>query len=226
MCRVMSTDSCMLMYCLVTCVVAMDICSVLFSAQEMVDSFSALSRRTDVNQSSQGGVLQCVWQLLDSKAKQHLLLCADTMCMIRRTHATDAVTCTTATNGVIGVSSSQYGSSSASQSSSSSSSKRPTKRARIEHQWDNSTMIINANLSTAATTSNTAGSSTKDTGTSGSTSASITATTVSTSARLSTQRHDVNIQQKQQQQQQHAVARPFTGLMFGYVTMIRIRKQN
>jgi hypothetical protein len=184
---------------------------------------------TNVKQSSQGGVLQCVWQQLDSRAKQHFLLCADTMYMIRRTHSTYAVICTTATNGVIGVSSSQYGSSSACQNSQNSNSSRsqPTKRARIEHQWDNLTMIINANLSTAATTSNTAGSSSgKDTSTSGSSSASIIATTVSSNARLSTQRHDVNNQQKQQQQQQHAVARPFTGLMFGYVTMIRIRKQN
>jgi hypothetical protein len=150
----------------------------------MVDSFSALSRRTDVNQSSQGGVLQCIWQLLDSKAKQHLLLCADTMYMIRRTQVTEAATSTTATNGVIGISSSQYGGSSATQSSS-SGSKRPTKRARIEHPWDNLTMIINANLSAAATTSGTTGgSSSKDTSSSGCSSASITATAVSTNARL------------------------------------------
>jgi hypothetical protein len=155
---------------------------VLFSAQEMVDSFSAPSRRTDVNQSSQGGVLQCIWQQLDSKAKQHLLLCADTMYMIRRTQPTEAATSTTVRNGVIGISSSQYGGSSATQSS--SSSKRPTKRARIEHPWDNLTMIINANLSTAITSSATGGSSSKDTGTSGSSTASITATTVSTNARL------------------------------------------
>eukprot|EP00953_Heterococcus_sp_UTEX-ZZ885_P027402 14701-Heterococcus_DN1.PRE.2 len=153
-------------------------------AQEMVDSFSALSRRTDINQSSQGGVLQCIWQLLDGKAKQHLLLCADSMYMIRRTQVTEAATSTTATNGVIGTSSSQYGSSSAMQSSS-SSSKRPTKRARIEHPWDNLTMIINANLSAAATTSGTTGgSSSKDTSSSGCSSASITATAVSTNARL------------------------------------------
>ena len=151
----------------------------LFSAQEMVDSFSAASRRTDVNQSSQGGVLQCIWQILDSKAKQHLVLCADTMYMIRRTQVTAAATSIAAATGT-SATYSQYGGGSATQSS--SSSKRPTKRARIEHPWDNLTMIINANLSTATATT-TGGSSSKDTSTSGS-GGSISATTVSTNARL------------------------------------------